>query len=129
MKISKIRESYEYFSGKVSEIVRQLNLAGIAIIWILRVGKDTGGVQYSPILKWPLILFILSLALDLVQYFYQSAVWGFLNTYYFRKHQDEDKDITVSGIWNYLALVFFWAKGAVTIVAYIFLFVFIALQF
>src|SRR6478672_3157292 len=37
MKLSKYRETGEYFSGKASEIVRQLILAGIAIIWVFKI--------------------------------------------------------------------------------------------
>ena len=124
-----MREDYEFFTGKVSEIVRQLNLAGIAIIWIFRVGKEAGGIQYSPSLKWSLGLFVLSLTFDLVQYVYQSIVWGLLNTYYFQKHQDEEKNVEVSGTWNYIALIFFWFKAAFTIFAYISLFKSIYQQF
>ena len=128
MKISQIRGAYEDSTGKVSDIVRQLNFAGIAIIWVLRVGKESGGLEYSPILKWPLALFVASLTLDLLQYMYKSIVWGLLNTYYFRKLGDEEKDVEVSGMWNYVALVFFWLKTAVTISAYVCLLVFIYRQ-
>jgi hypothetical protein len=129
MKISKMREDYDYFTGKVSEIVRQLNLAGVAIIWIFRVGKETGGVQYAASLKWVLGLFVLSLAFDLLQYIYQSVVWGSLNTHYYRLHKNEEKDIKVSGAWNYIALVFFWLKAVLTMVSYVLLFKFIYEQF
>jgi hypothetical protein len=129
MKIRKMREDYEFFTGKLSEIVRQLNFAGIAVIWIFRVGTEAGGIQYSPLLKRSLELFVLSLSFDLIQYVYQSIVWGSLNTCYFRKHQNEEKDVEVSGAWNYIALIFFWSKAAFATIAYIFLFCSIYGQF
>ena len=124
-----MREAQDFHTGKVSEIVRQLNLAGIAIIWIFRAGNETGGVQYSSCLKWPLGFFILSLVFDLVQYAYQSIVWASLNRYYFLKFQDEKKDVTVSGKWNLAAWVFFGFKTAFTVIAYILLFTFLFRQF
>jgi hypothetical protein len=44
-----------------------------------------------------------------------------LNTYYWRKYQDNDKDIFYSGKWNWPMLAFFWLKASLTIVAYVFL--------
>ena len=45
MKISKLREDYSKASAKVSELVRQLSFAGIAVIWILRTGEHAGGIK------------------------------------------------------------------------------------
>lgn len=37
MQLKDTRESYQFFSGKASEIVRQLGFAGIAVIWVFKV--------------------------------------------------------------------------------------------
>ncbi len=40
MKLDEIRKAYEDLSGSLSSVVRQINFAGIAIVWIF-VGKET----------------------------------------------------------------------------------------
>src|SRR5690242_14945835 len=97
MKISEVRGHYQDASRKVSELVQQLNFAGIAVIWLLRVGTNNAGVKYSDLLLLPLALFVLSLTCHLLQYAYQSLVWGFLNTYYWRKHRKDESEVSVSG--------------------------------
>ena len=41
----KIKDTYETLSGKASDIFRQLSLAGIALIWLFKVGKMRGWAQ------------------------------------------------------------------------------------
>lgn len=125
MKISEIRDAYYEATGKVSDIVRQLGLAGVAIIWIFRSGTDSGGIPYSHTLKVPLGYFVISLACDLLQYAYQSLIWGLLNWYYFRKHKKNAVEVEISGKWNVPALMLFWPKTILTVVAYIYLLEFI----
>jgi hypothetical protein len=38
MKLQKARDTYYEYSGKLSDITRQLSFAGIAIVWIFRAG-------------------------------------------------------------------------------------------
>jgi hypothetical protein len=128
MKISELRDGYYDAAGKVSERVRQFSLAGIGVIWILRVGEHTGGITYNEVLFWPLGIFVAGLAVDFVQYLYKSIIWGSLNTYYWRKHGDNDKEITISGKWNWPTVVFFWSKAALTIIGFAILLTFIVSQ-
>lgn len=72
MKLSEARDFYYFYTGKTSEIVRQLALAGIAVIWIFK----TGQVQLPAELILPLILIALTLVLDLFQYFVAATTWG-----------------------------------------------------
>lgn len=129
MKISEIRGAYYEATGKVSDIVRQLGLAGIGVIWILRSGTGNGVIKFPPSLICPLGLFVLILASDLLQYTYKSLLWGMLNWFLWRKHHDDEKDVVVSGKWNLPALVLFWLKTALTLIAYVLLFRFIYRQF
>ena len=41
MKLRNYRQTYYDYSGKASDIARQLSFAGIAIIWIFKIQKDT----------------------------------------------------------------------------------------
>lgn len=118
MKISELRDCYYESSGKVSEIIRQLALAGIATIWILKVGTDSGGIKYSKSLLCPLGVFVFCLGLDLLQYVYKTALFGFLNHHYWRKHRDNDKEIKFAEKWNWPALFFFWLKTVMMVSGY-----------
>lgn len=40
MKLEEIRKAYEDLSGSLGSVVRQINFAGIAIVWIF-VGKES----------------------------------------------------------------------------------------
>jgi hypothetical protein len=76
MTIADARENYYFFSGKLSDVVRQLNFAGIAIFWIFRAGDKNGGIPYSDFLLWPLGLMIASLAADMLHYALATLMWG-----------------------------------------------------
>ena len=128
MRISykKARADYYAFSGKVSDICRQLNLAGIAVIWILRTDiAHSGGVAWTKFLIWPLALCVLGLAFDLLQYIWQTAVWG---TFQHRKGKETQASIDagappprtfeVSERINWPSIGLFWGKTFFTVVAY-----------
>jgi hypothetical protein len=128
MKVSKLKEDYSKASAKVSELVRQLSFAGIAVIWILRTGEHAGGIKYSNHLLLPLVLFVASLAFDLLHYIYKTIVTGLLNLYFWRKYKDEEKDVPYSGKWNWPTNGFFWLKATLVVVAYYYLLSFIYVQ-
>jgi hypothetical protein len=121
VKISEIRDTYLKSSDGVSERVRQLAFAGIAVIWIFRVGEKSGGITYSREMLWPLGLFVASLACDLLHYLYKTLVAGYLNSHYYAKYGDNDKDVFVSPRWGLGAEFFFWMKTLLVIVGYGFL--------
>src|SRR4051812_39208439 len=101
MNVSEFREAYYKATDRVSELVRHLGFAGIAIVWILRTGEHTGGVKYSNELLLPLGLCVLTLACDLLQYVYKTAAWGFLNWFYWRKYHSNDAFVSVGGWLNW----------------------------
>lgn len=72
MRLNEAREFYYFHTGKTSEIVRQLALAGIAVIWIFKVGQT----QIPPELLLPLYLIAATLVLDFFQYFVAATIWG-----------------------------------------------------
>jgi hypothetical protein len=122
MKISEIRDAYYDNTARVSDLVRQLTLAGIAVIWMFRVGgDDSGGIRYTQPLIWPLVLFVAALSCDLLQYVYYSVTWGVMNTKLWCKYKDNNKEVNVSPNWNLPGLTFFWLKVSLTIIAYVLL--------
>ena len=100
MKIQKMLDSYEESSSRVSDLTRQLAFAGIAVIWVLRIGESSGGIPFTSQVLFPLYLLVIGLGLDFAQYLYKTILWGSLNWYYWKQHQSNDADVVVSGSWN-----------------------------
>jgi hypothetical protein len=127
MKLKDAREYYNQRSTKLSEVVRQLNFAGIAVIWLLRTGEKTGGIPYNDFLLWPLGLFVASATFDLLHYAYASAAWGI-----FHRHKEkelknnQDAEFHAPAAINWLSNLFFWGKSIVTVAAYLLLVTYIA---
>lgn len=117
--------AYKAYSAKASDISRQLNLAGIAIIWIFRIGDKAGGVPFSEMLLLLLGGFALALALDLLQYIYGSIAWASFHRYKELKLRREGLPTTTEFLaprWiNWPSNVFFYSKILLTIVTYCFL--------
>ena len=128
MKISEMRDAYYEASDKASDIVRQLGLAGIAIIWIFRVGDENGGVKFTNYLLWPLGLFVVSLFCDLLQYLYKSLLWSGLNKYHWKIKGDNEADVEVSPKWNWPTITLFWLKIVFALIGYVLLFKYILSQ-
>jgi len=119
------RAAYYEFSGKLSDIVRQLNFAGIAVIWVFK--QDRKPLPTVPAeLTIPALLFVLSLALDVLQYSYQTAAWGIFNRRLEVKGVSEDTVFTAPTSINRVALICFWLKTASLAGGYIYLIVFLA---
>jgi hypothetical protein len=116
MKLQDARDSYYYYSEKLSDITRYLGLAGIGIIWIFRVG-ESGKLSLPRDLICPTILLIAGLGLDLLHYIAGSLVWGI-----FHRHKEkkitEDAEFKAPKELNWVTLFFFWFKIIPIIGAY-----------
>ena len=124
MKLKEIRNDYERYSTKVSDINRQLIFAGIAIVWLFRVSNNDGNTILPIELHPTLFFFILSFSADILQYFSQSLIW-FL--YYWiekcttktSKNKDVEDIIVKEPEWPNLIPWGFWiAKVIFTVIAY-----------
>lgn len=121
MKIKELLDASYEASEKASDLSRQLAFAGIAIIWIFRVGVQSGGIQFSEEQLVPLSCFVAGLTLDLGQYVYKAIVWSALNWHHWRKHKNNQADIEVSGYFNVPTHILFWGKVALIAYGYILL--------
>jgi hypothetical protein len=121
MKLKDARDAYDIFSGKLSDIVRQLSFAGIAVIWIFRVGHESGGIAYSTELLIPLGCFVLTLGLDFLQYLYASIAWSRFHRYKELSGVDNRAEFKAPAWLNIPTLFFFYSKAASIFVGYIFL--------
>lgn len=119
MTIKEIREDYVRYSSNVSNLCRNLSLAGIGVIWIFKHEK-------SPLipesLYLPLLLFIIALVVDLMQYVIQTLIWY---CYYLihkpnknSRDTEENKLVNESECANIIPWLFWFGKLILVSVAY-----------
>jgi hypothetical protein len=117
MNLDDVKDAYETLSGKASDIVRQLSLAGIALIWVFRLGEGTAATIEPELRRAALFIFV-ALALDLTQYLVGTLTW-FL---FFRaKERSKTKPSAdfLAPVWlNWPTWTLFWLKAAAMITAY-----------
>lgn len=99
-------------STKVSDLNRTLILSGIGIVWIF-VKIDDNGLVCLPInLLWTLILFVSSIALDLLQYVISIIV----NAIFLRRKRIKKN---MPDWYSYVPWVMWSLKVLIMIMAYI----------
>lgn len=116
MKLEEIRKAYEDLSGSLSSVVRQINFAGIAIVWIF-VGKESETIPLH--LHNACTFLVISIILDALQYFVGTLCWHMC---YLFKHKKDvaDKDIEIhESEWvNVILWLCIYAKTIVTAIGY-----------
>ena len=119
MKVIDYKKEYQWFSEKLSDNTRKLAFAGIAIVWIFKQGEN-GTFNLPSLLKKAMLMFVITLSFDLLQYIYQASLWGAFHRYY-EKRFGEDHELTAPKYFNWPALIFSWSKVAVLLVGYVFM--------
>src|SRR5437016_4246746 len=74
MKLKDARGAYESLSSKASDIIRQISLAGVGIIWIFKSATGTTFSLDPRLVKAALFIF-LALLLDFLQYVLGTTIW------------------------------------------------------
>lgn len=120
MKLEKARDQYYFFSGKTSDLVRQLGLGGIAIVWLF---KQT--VHEAPKipdeLVWPLTCIVIALIADFLQYAVATLLWGNLQWRKERSGVKEHEDFVAPHAINWPTILCFSFKIIAITVAYYYL--------
>jgi len=126
MKLSYVRNSFDTFSGKVSDLSRQFAFAGIAVIWIFKVDNKT---KYNlPIeLYRPLYLFCFGLLTDLFQYVYGTVAWGIVLRVC--KKYKENEEISIKRAINIPTWILFVFKVLFLLLAYYYVLNFMIVKF
>lgn len=79
LKLKSIRGLKDTFSKQASDVARQLSFSGLALVWLLKSGKDSGldGVPMGvrPAITW----FCVALSADFLQYAWQATGWWVLS--------------------------------------------------
>lgn len=113
------KKSHEY-TAKASEIGRQINFAGIGIIWIIRTSNETLQLSNAIVLL-PLILISISLLFDFCQYFFGGVIW--INFYRQKEKEgiSKDSDVLSEGWRNTILYTLYYLKFIFMIIAYTFI--------
>lgn len=111
----KALENYYYFSGKASDVVRQLGLAAVALVWLFKIDIE-GMPQLPALLLTAAVWAASSLALDLLQYLYGAAAWGIFHRIQERKGVT---NFRAPQYINWFTLFFFWSKAICMIMSYV----------
>jgi len=121
VKLKDVREFYSHHTSKTSEIVRQLGFAGIAVIWVFK-SEVAGRPTIPPELVSAAFLIVLGLGLDLLHYVAGSLVWGIYGR--IKELRDDVSSTTefeAPRQINWPAIILFWSKTVVMIIAYSFI--------
>ena len=121
MKVDKYKEVYEKASGKLSDISRNIALAGIALIWIFTKTDTQTAVPSELIL--PAFFLVVSLFFDMLQYAYKTIVFVVIfhqkeNEIKRKKMKRDEADFQHSQRFNYATWIFFCIKIVLVFAAY-----------
>lgn len=119
MKIHDVREAYYDFSRRLSALIIKLNLSGIGVIWVLKIGSSNGSIDYGKPLLWALGIFVGSMSAALLQYIYATIAWGIYGRYREKIHTREDESFEPHCLINWPTNIFMWAKVVFTIAGYV----------
>lgn len=119
MKLEQYKKEAHEFQGLASGLVRQLALAGIALIWIFKIDKPIEHLLPNEC-YWPLLLFILALSFDFLQYFVPSIIW----IIFFRHHEKKNNgnveiELKANEIYSYPGYFFYILKVLLLFLGYI----------
>ena len=117
MNLPELKAAYESRALKAGDIVRQIDFAGIALIWIFRAGVGSATMLDPMLLRAALLIFT-SLFFDLAQYLLGTLI---LFLYYRIKEKQgtSDEERFDFPVWLPLPMwVCFCAKSALTVTAY-----------
>lgn len=135
MKLKEIRDDYEELSGKASELNRKLIYSGIAIVWLFHYNFDVISINNNvdvipPALHLPLLLFCLSLGVELFQLFFSTVVWYLYYCWKRRGCRDENSlEVNEPEWFNVIPWVAWIAKIVLTIWGYYELALFLGFSF
>ena len=75
MKLDGIRSELAFYSGKVSDLARQLALAGIAVVWLFKVDRAGQTPAIPQELVAPMFLLVVTALADFLQYAYGTVAY------------------------------------------------------
>ncbi|HZW70555.1 MAG TPA: hypothetical protein VFF57_06740 [Hanamia sp.] len=120
MKLEEYRKSSREFSKSASDIIRQLALAGIAIIWVFKIEKPTDHLIPGELFK-PLLFIVITLCIDFLQYFIPSIIW----IIFYRRHEakgtDPELDLKANKWLSLPGYICYFTKVLFLIISYVYI--------
>jgi hypothetical protein len=120
MKLSEYKKKSDEYTSKASDIVRQMLLGAIGLVWLVK-GTDEGILRIDQFLLYPLITVSVGLIFDLLQYVVAGKIWKdfFLkNEKQFKGSQDNDPEIKAPRKFSRAIYFFYWGKIFLMVMTY-----------
>ena len=117
MKLEDARAAYEALSAKVSDIVRQISLAGVGLIWVFKSVTGTS-LSLDPVLLKAAFFIFLALLFDFAQYLLGTTIWFVYYRYKERKGTRETSEFLAPPQLNWPMWGLFYLKSAMMLIAY-----------
>jgi hypothetical protein len=118
MKLSDTKAAYEALSGKASDIVRQLSLAGVGLIWLFKTETASAAMLDIHLLRAALFIF-LALFLDFLQYLFGATIWFVYFRYKEKKGTTEKNEFEAPASLNWITWALFYLKATFLLIAYV----------
>jgi len=113
---------FNIYSGKASDVARQLAFAGLGFIWLFKPdGADIKAVPHQ--LHAAAVVLIAGLALDAIHYLAGSLIWGGYALHYRAKAEDAMGEAPMWPFWTLNCL--FLAKTLAVAVGYVILLLYV----
>lgn len=123
MKLKEFRDTQHRASRRVSELCQTSSLGGIAAAWTLKA--STPAHQFTELLIWSLVLFLLALAFNFCQFVWRTTAWGVMARSREKElgSKDGDQEVLDPPTWvNRVTLVLVVAKIMSMLIGFILLF-------
>jgi hypothetical protein len=117
MNLEDAKLAYETLSGKASDIVRQISLAGVGIIWIFKSGNGNPLSLERPLLRAGFFIFV-ALLLDFLQYVLGTTIWVLYFRHRERKGTKQSDDFLAPTQLNWPTWTLFYVKCLAMLIAY-----------
>jgi hypothetical protein len=122
VKRSEADAEYYFYTGKASELVRQLALGGFAVMWLFKA-DTSGGPAIPSDFRGPAAALLLSLSADFLQYAVSAPLWHWFKLKLEKEGLKPD-DTQIGPKRLYIAPeILFYVKMVALAVAYVWLIV------
>jgi hypothetical protein len=120
MKLEDARGAYESLSGKASDIVRQISLAGVALVWVFRTTTSVSipTISLDPRLLRAAVFIFIALLFDFLQYLLGTIIWFVYFRYKENKRTKASDEFLAPPQLNWPTWSLFFLKSAMMLIAY-----------
>jgi hypothetical protein len=125
VKLNDYRQDFYTYSGKASDLSRQLAFAGIALIWLFK-SESAGQFAIPRSLITPSIFIVCALAFDMLHYVMASVIWRWFYRSKEKAFVSEDADLPPHSVALEAPIwIIFCLKIAFVLLAYVWIFSFL----